>query len=160
MKQLVSIREAVPSDVEAIHDLLCLYAKDRIVLPRSQEDITFYLGNFVVAEIDGKVIGCAAVRDFGNHLSEVRSLAVAPALKGKGIGRALIEAIIAGMRIKHPQFRLFALTLTPEFFRKLGFQIVSKELFPEKIWSDCAQCPKRECCDEAAVLFPFPSEEN
>ena len=49
--------------------------------------------------------------------------------------------------------RVFALTYRANFFCRLGFRIVSKELFPQKIWSDCSVCPKKDRCDETAVLM-------
>lgn len=100
MKNLLTVREATEEDIDAIFRLLEIYASRGIVLRRSREDIRFYLGNFVVAEIDGTVRGCAAVRDFGNDLLEVRSLVVEPGFQGKGVGRAMVEAIIAGLKIR------------------------------------------------------------
>lgn len=153
MKNLLTVREAVDSDVKNISRLLAIYAAKAIILSRSEEDIRFYLGNFVVAEIDGAVRGCAAVRDFGNNLFEIRSLVVEPGFQGKGIGRAMVEAIIAGMRVRRREWRLFALTYQVEFFKALNFKIVERELFPEKIWSDCSKCSKQDCCDETAMLL-------
>lgn len=149
----IAVRAAQPSDVQAIHDLLLIYSRQRIVLERSVADIQHYLGNFLVAEMEGKFAGCVAVRDFGNHLLEVRSLAVVPELVGSGVGRALVEYAVEKQKKTHEHFRLFALTLQPEFFKRLGFEVVGKELFPEKIWSDCLNCPKKECCDEYAVMY-------
>ena len=40
-----------------------------------------------------------------------------------------------------------------EFFQRLGFAVTDRHQFPEKIWSDCAQCPKHTCCDEIAMIF-------
>ena len=133
MKNLLTVREATEADVKKIHELLVIYSKKAIVLARSEEDIRFYLGNFLVAEVGGTVRGCAAARDFGNGLLEVRSMVVEPEFQGKGIGRAMIEALIAGLRVKRKQFRLFALTYQVEFFKALGFQVVDRSLFPEKI---------------------------
>jgi len=48
--------------------------------------------------------------------------------------------------------RVFALTLEPDFFEKLGFEVVKKETLPMKVWSDCAKCPKQQNCDEIAVV--------
>lgn len=155
MKNLLTVREAAESDVKTIFRLLEIYAVKAIVLSRSEEDIRFYLGNFVVAEIDGVVRGCAAVRDFGNDLLEVRSLVVEPGFQGKGIGRAMIEAIIAGLKIRRNRWRLFTLTYQVEFFKALGFTIVDRTLFPEKIWSDCSKCLKQERCDETAMLIEY-----
>ena len=158
MKNLLTVREATEADVKKIHELLVIYSKKAIVLARSEEDIRFYLGNCLVAEVGGTVRGCAAARDFGNGLLEVRSMVVEPEFQGKGIGRAMIEALIAGLRVKRKQFRLFALTYQVEFFKALGFQVVDRSLFPEKIWSDCAKCPKNDCCDETAMLIEFSAE--
>ncbi|MHC4240610.1 MAG: GNAT family protein [Planctomycetota bacterium] len=48
--------------------------------------------------------------------------------------------------------KVFALTLDPDFFARLGFQVVEKSALPMKVWSDCARCPKQENCDETAVV--------
>ena len=156
MKTLLTVREATEADVGKIHELLTIYSRQAVVLARSEEDIRFYLGNFLVAEADCVIRGCAAVRDFGNDLLEVRSMVVEPGFQGKGIGRAMVEALIAGLRVKREKFRLFALTYQVEFFKALGFRTVDRDQFPEKIWSDCAKCPKNQCCDEVAMLVEFP----
>lgn len=152
----VTVRRAVESDVPGIHKLLAVYAEKQIVLPRSEEDISFYLKNFTVALLDGELVGCVAVRDFGNHLLEVRSLVVSPDHQKHGIGRKMVEECIRHLHRTRPEFRLFALTYQQKFFEKLGFHTVDRQLFPEKIWSDCAACPKRDCCDEIAVLYHPP----
>lgn len=154
MKAPVLLRAASPADAPAIAALLHGYAMQNLLLDRSEEDILFYLKNFTVAvDADNNLLGCMAVRDFGNDLLEVRSLAVKPDLRQSGIGRKLVQKAIGRLRSERAQFRLFALTLQPGFFEKLDFSIVEKELFPEKIWADCLRCPKQHCCDEFAVLY-------
>ena len=153
MKESLIIRKASAQDVESIHALLELYAPAGIVLSRSKEDINFFISNFTVAIYEDKVCGCAAVRDFGNDLLEVRSLVVAPGMQSKGIGKAMLKVIISNLNDERKYWRLFALTLRPDFFRSLGFREVPKSLFPEKIWSDCSKCAKRSCCDETALLL-------
>ena len=39
------------------------------------------------------------------------------------------------------------------FFEKLGFDVVTKESLPLKVWSDCVRCPKQENCDEIAMVL-------
>lgn len=153
MNALVTVRSAVEADIEDIYQLLEFYAVQKIVLHRDREDLRFYLGNFVVAEFDGKVCGCCAVRDFGNDLLEVRSLVVSPTVQGKGIGRAMLRAIVAGLKLRRQSWRLFTLTLQPGFFRALGFQDASRLSFPEKIWADCSKCPRQDHCDETALIL-------
>ena len=153
MKSLVNVRSASLSDVEAIFNLLEIYAPGGTVLRRSREDIAFYIGNFVVAEIQGKVCGCAALRDFGGDLLELRSVVVSPEFQGQGIGKIMVESVISTLRNSgRSHWRLFTLTTTPAFFKTLGFQETAKEEFPEKIWSDCSKCPKFHCCDETALV--------
>ncbi len=48
--------------------------------------------------------------------------------------------------------RVFALTLDPDFFQKLGFEIIEKDALPMKVWKDCARSPKQQNCDEIAVI--------
>lgn len=154
MNNPVTLRPAVAADAPAIAELLHSYALQGVLLDRSVEDILFYLKNFTVAVDDsGLLLGCMAVRDFGNNLLEVRSLAVRADLCRSGIGRQLVMRAIANLEAQGGDYRLFALTLQPGFFEKLNFRIVEKELFPEKIWSDCSHCPKQHCCDEYAVIY-------
>ena len=149
----IEIRAAAEGDVKAIYELLADYALKQIVLPRTEADIRYYLGNFTVCLKDGKLIGCMAVRDFGNQLFEVRSLVICPDFQGLGIGTKLVAGAIANLKKRFDSFRLFALTYRSHFFINSGFEKVEKELFPEKIWSDCMLCPKRDNCDEEAVLY-------
>lgn len=153
MPNNITLRQAENADVSAIAALLKPYADEGVVLPRDEENIRFYLQNFRVAVAGNAIVGCVAVRDFGNRLFEVRSLVVARDLHGTGIGRMLVENEIGRLRSRFDEWKLFTLTRTPEFFIRLGFQTVDRTLFPEKIWSDCASCSKNRCCDETALLI-------
>ncbi len=153
----LSVRKATEADIAAIHAMLEYYADQGIVLRRSREDILFYLRNFFVIEEDGAVRGCSAVRDFGNNLLEIRSLVIDPAHQGRGLGREIIRKIIRTVDSQRSEWRLFTLTGKPEFFSRLGFNTVPREMFPEKIWSDCRNCPKNTCCDEIALMLTCQS---
>src|SRR5436190_1668605 len=48
--------------------------------------------------------------------------------------------------------KLMSLTYEQKFFEKLGFVIVDKASLPLKVWSDCVRCPKRDGCDEIAMV--------
>jgi amino-acid N-acetyltransferase len=123
------------------------------LLPRTAENILKHISNFIVAEYRGCFIGTVALRDFGDSLYEIRSLAVKPGFEGGGTGSKLVESLLQGLKKADVHGRVFALTYRTAFFMRMGFKKVSKELFPQKIWSDCAACPKKDCCDEEAVML-------
>ena len=147
----MKVRNAKISDAEAIYSLINSYAERDRMLFRSMADIYENLQSFTVAEADGEVIGCCALAIVWSDLAEIKSLAVDEAKKGAGIGKMLVAAVIdQAATLGIP--RLFALTLTPDFFEKSGFGVVEKESLPMKVWSDCAKCPKQQNCDETAVI--------
>jgi amino-acid N-acetyltransferase len=154
MQNEINIRPAEDKHVELITELLNTYAKEHLLLPRTREDVQKRLSNFIVAEINGDFAGCMAVRDFGDNLYEVRSLAVKRKYEGNGIGTKLVSSAVENLKNQAP-CRIFALTYRSKLFIRMGFSLVSKDLFPQKIWSDCAVCAKKDCCDEEAVLMEF-----
>ncbi len=147
----MKVRNAKILDVKGIHALISSYAERDRMLFRSMADIYENLQAFTVAELDSDVVGCCALEIIWSDLAEIKSLAVDEANKEKGIGKMLVTATLerAG-QLGVP--RVFALTLEPDFFEKMGFKVVEKETLPMKVWSDCARCPKQENCDEIAVI--------
>ncbi len=147
----MNIRNAKIDDVKAIHALITDYAERDIMLFRSLPDIYENLQSFNVVEIDGNIVGCCALQIIWADLAEIKSLAVDGNTTGRGVGKALVAAATeqAG-NIGLP--RIFAFTLTPDFFQKLGFEIIEKDDLPMKVWSDCATCSKQQNCDEIAVI--------
>jgi len=150
MRHHIVIRAACAADVEPIADMLAPAARARLILPRSRDELYQHLQEFLVAEYDGLLVGVVAMHVYGSNLGEIRSLVVAPAYRAHGVGRLLVEACerwAKGLGI----VRLFALTYVPRFFHKLGYEGVSKESLPHKIWTVCVHCEKFAACDEVAV---------
>ena len=147
----MNVRSAKISDVGAINRLISSHAERDRMLFRSMADIYENLQKFRVVEADGAVVGCCALEIIWKDLAEIKSLAVDEAKKQMGIGRLLVNAAIeqAG---RLEVTRVFALTLEPQFFDKMGFETVQKDALPMKVWSDCARCSKQDHCDEIAVL--------
>jgi len=146
------IRKARIADVPAIQALVNHFADERKMLSRSLAEIYENVRDFFVAEYGGAVVGSAALHVFWGDLAEVRALAVAEAFQHGGLGRRLVEAVIAeghGMGIK----RAFALTFQPGFFQKLGFRQITKEELPHKVWQDCIRCPMFPNCNETALTL-------
>jgi amino-acid N-acetyltransferase len=147
----VKVRTAKIDDAKAIYSLISSYAERDKMLFRSMADIYENIQSFFVAEQDGLHAGCCALQVIWSDLAEIKSLAVAEAKIGSGVGKALVVAAVEGARDLGVK-KVFALTLKPDFFGKMGFQVVNKDALPMKVWSDCARCPKQQNCDEIAVI--------
>jgi amino-acid N-acetyltransferase len=149
----VEVARARIGDVPAIAALVERYARRSEVLPRPPENIYETLREWVVAKRDGEVVGCGSLVILWADLAEIRSLIVVPELQGTGIGRQIVNALLAeASALLIP--RVFALTRKPGFFEKLGFHRVARETLPRKMWKDCMHCTKFEGCDEVALAGP------
>jgi amino-acid N-acetyltransferase len=148
----MNIRNAQVKDAPSIYALIGSYAELDKMLFRSMTDIYENLQIFKVAEDDGKVVGCCALKVVWADLAEIKSLAIAESWFGKGVGKSLVLACLEEAR-RLGLKKAFTLTLVPEFFEKAGFTRADKKTFPMKVWSDCALCPKQDHCDEIALLI-------
>jgi amino-acid N-acetyltransferase len=147
----MKVRNAKITDAKAIYSLISNYAERDKMLFRPMADIYENLQSFTAVELNGGVVGCCALQIIWSDLAEIKSLAVDEANIGTGAGKMLVtEAIKQARQLGLP--RIFALTLTPDFFEKMGFEIIEKDALPMKVWSDCAKCPKQQNCDEIAVI--------
>jgi amino-acid N-acetyltransferase len=116
----VVVRPARTSDVRAIRGLVDTYAPDRRLLSKATVTLFEAVPEFLVAELDGVVVGCGAVHIMWEDLAEVRTVAVAPSLRGAGVGAVLLGALIARARDLGVK-RVFCLTFETGFFARHGF---------------------------------------
>lgn len=151
------VRKARVGDVPAIHALVKEFARQEAMLPLSLSEVYEKLRDFFVAELDGAVVGCAALHVVWEDLAEVRSVAVRKDLQGRGIGRGLVLACVS----EAPALgvaRVFTLTYVPDFFQRLGFACVEKDALPHKVWSDCVRCPHFPNCNEVSLIADVDGE--
>ena len=114
------IRQAITSDIKKIRTSIDAYVSGRRV--RSQETVTRFesVQEFIVAEVDGEVVGCGALHVLWEDLAEVRSVAVIESMQGKGIGHTILENVLA--RAKEVGVKkVFCLTFETKFFGSHGF---------------------------------------
>lgn len=141
------IRPATPDDFRAILTLL-----DEASLPTQD------LGNtrpvhFWVAENGGRIAGAGGLEQHGDA-GLLRSLVVAHAARGTGLGIALVETIedaAAAMGIS----RLVLLTRTARsFFEHRGYSVIPRESAPEGVRSSAefrVFCPAPAVCMTKSV---------
>lgn len=135
----VQVRAARAADVKAIRAIVAPYAKERILIAKDPVAYFESLQQFVVAEIDGQVVGCGALHVFWEDLAEVRTLAVDRAHLGHGIGAVIVRRLIDNARAIGVR-RVFCLTFETAFFGSLGFveiegAPVTHEVFAELLRS-------------------------
>src|SRR5947207_12214311 len=145
------IRPATVHDVPRIQEIVNSHAELGKMLFKSYAQLYESLRDFAVYELDGQVVGCTALSIIWADLAEVRSLAVDENFTGRGIGRRLVEWCVDECRRLQIR-KLMSLTYERAFFEKLGFIVVDKASLPLKVWSDCVRCPKRDGCDEIAMV--------
>ena len=87
-------------------------------------------GRLLLAEYEGKLAGCVALRKWEAGICEMKRLYLRPSFRGKGLGRTIAEKIIAEARnIGYQCMRLD--TIEPvmkdavEMYRKLGFREIA-----------------------------------
>ena len=149
------LRKARVGDVKTIHRMINISAGQGAMLPRSLMDIYSSLRDFFVYIDEGSqsIVGICAMNIIWDNLAEIRSLFVDEEHRNRGIGKKLVEACISEA-ITLDLFRIFTLTITPEFFIPLGFKEVERTTLSEKIWSDCFRCSKYpDYCDEVAMTL-------
>ena len=137
------VRDATIDDVDVIHSMMEFYAANCVVMPRSKDEIRDSLMTFSVIEYDNETVGCAALEIYSSELCEVKSLVIADHRSRSGFGRTLVEELIGKSRTLGLK-RIMGLTYVPEFFHRLGFRTVPKEIFPEKVWRRCHKFNDRE----------------
>jgi len=115
----VTVRRARTSDIPHIKRLVDTYA-GKILLEKNLVTLYEAVQEFWVAERHGEVLGCGALHVLWSDLGEVRTVAVDPAVKGRGVGHAIVDRLLEVAR-ELQLSRLFVLTFETEFFSRHGF---------------------------------------
>jgi len=144
-------RKAKMSDIEKIAALINFYAEKGAMLPRTIPYMYQRVREYTVIEDNGAIIAVGSLHILWSDLAEICSLAVRPENISNGLGLSLVERLLQEGReleIKN----IFTLTYQPIFFEKCGFARIEKENLPQKVWTECINCPKFPNCDEIALI--------
>lgn len=152
-----TIRAAELRDAEGLYAFIS--ANSDQLVPRSLGNIVETIDRFVLAECAGELVGCAAYQihpEIGNAEAasvEIVSVAVAAASRRQGIGRRLVEAVLAKVATFRPK-EVVVLTFAPAFFHSLGFVEIAKTEIMHKLYTGCINCTKHAnpyTCPEIAM---------
>jgi len=116
----VQIRKAMQADIPALVAFIKQFVEEGKLLPRTFDEIEDLLDTFFIAEVDGKLSGCAALEIYNRKLAEIRSLAVSPEARGLGVGKQLVMACVQ-LAEEHDIFEVMAISSSEAFFKACGF---------------------------------------
>ncbi len=138
----VALRAARPEDLPAITDLLATAG-----LPL--QGVAEWLSRFVVAEHDGTIAGVAGLEVYGTD-GLLRSVAVAEAWRGRGLGGALTAEALASARADGLR-AVYLLTETAEhYFPRLGFRRIERGEVPDPVTQSVEF---RELCPVSSIVM-------
>ena len=146
------VRLGTEADVPAIAALIEANLAEGHLLPRTREDLTRHADRFIVITLNGRVAGCAELAPLSRAVAEVRSLVVDATYRGRGLGTLLVEELKRAAR-RDGFSTLCAFTHAPSHFIRLGFSMVPHPWLPEKIQTDCYNCPKFRTCEQYAMAL-------
>lgn len=110
----ITLRPAAKSDWPAVEALLLT---NKLPLDGAQA----HLHTCLLAVSNGEIVGSAGAEVYG-HIALLRSVAVAPGLHRRGIGKLLLDRLIHEAQ-RRDIARLYLLTVTaPEYFAQFGFK--------------------------------------
>ena len=136
------LRPAKPTDLAAVEQLLLAAGLPTDAVAESLKD-------FLVAESGGQLVGVAGLEVCSDY-ALLRSTAVDPAWRGRGLGRRLVERVIAQAEARGIR-ALYLLTTTAErYFPSFGFIQTTREAVPEPVH---ASMEFRSACPASAVVM-------
>lgn len=120
-----TIRSARPQDLAGIERLL-------VASQLPTDGVAASLHGFFVAEHEGEVVGVVGVEECCEY-GLLRSTAVEPGWRSRGLGRELVQRAIAESERKGVQ-ALYLLTTTAEqYFPSFGFSTTTRDSVPDPV---------------------------
>jgi amino-acid N-acetyltransferase len=128
------------------------------------EDIVGHLDNFILAKNNNKKLVGVIGLEVYNTIGLLRSLAVKPSYRGRGIAKILYSQILGYAHLQGIR-ELYLLTLTAEkFFEKLGFAVLGRDDLPQAVRATeefRSLCPASAVCMSKNITTEmqyFPGE--
>jgi len=147
----LTIRQATAADANALHALITAHTREGHLLPRELDELTRHAERFIVCAVGGEIKACAELAPLSKRVAEVRSLVVANDFRRVGLAARLVNEL--RVRAKAAGFEtLCAFTHDARFFVRQNFSIVPHLWVPEKITTDCVNCPLFRRCEQYAMV--------
>jgi amino-acid N-acetyltransferase len=150
---VIELVKAKLSDIPQMQALVVREVKDGIILDRTEDEVATNIRSYVLAKEGDTLVGYTALHIHSMRLAEIRSLIVDEAYRGQKIGQRMVQFTLDEAKALGVEEDVLVLTYLPQFFLKLGFKEINKEVIPEhKIWADCIKCIHFPVCNEVALV--------
>lgn len=113
-------RAAVPADLPAVERLLRLTGL-------ITAGVAAHIADFIVLEDDGQIIASAGLERYGRQ-ALLRSIAVAPAYRNRGLARMLVTRVLDQAAAEHVEDVYLFTTTAADYFRRFGFVLIPRDL--------------------------------
>lgn len=151
---MIELVKAQLHDIPSMQILVSSEVKDGIILNRSEDEVATNIRSYVLAKEDERLVGYTALHIHSKRLAEIRSLIVDERYRGEKVGQRLVAFTLEEAKALGVEEDVLVLTYLPQFFEKLSFSEINKELIPEhKIWADCIKCIHFPICNEVALVY-------
>ena len=133
------VRAETPAQIDGVRSLFSEYVASLPVdvsyenVPRESADLPGDYapprGELLLALVEGEPAGCVALRPLDLEICEMKRVYLRPAWRGRGMGRKLVEGIVAAARrIGYRRMRLDtipSLKAALSLYRSLGFRVIA-----------------------------------
>jgi len=151
---MIELVKAKLSDIPQMQALVTAEVKDGIILNRTEDEVATNIRSYVLAKDEGTLVGYTALHIHSKRLAEIRSLIVDESYRGQSVGKRMVEFTLREAKELGVEEDVLVLTYLPQFFEKLNFNEINKEVIPEhKIWADCIKCIHFPICNEVALVY-------
>lgn len=151
---MIELVKAKLSDIPAMQALVISEVKDGIILNRTEDEVATNIRSYVLAKDGDRLVGYTALHIHSRRLAEIRSLIVDEAYRRQNVGQRMVQFTLDEAKSIGVEEDVLVLTYLPQFFLKLNFKEIDKEVIPEhKIWADCIKCIHFPICNEVALVY-------
>ncbi len=142
MDDPIRLRPATLADWPQVAQLLSAM---QLPLDGAQE----HLSGFMLALRDGQLVGCAALERYG-EAALLRSVAVRTEARSSGVGRALVNAVLAQARAGGVRQVVLLTETAHSYFSSFGFRKISRAETPEAVQ---ASAEFTTACPQSAIVM-------
>ena len=132
------VRPMEQTDIPAVLGIMRPFIESGKLLPRTEEQLSSNLQDYIVYELDGGIHACAALHFYDDGQAEIAAVAVDENYAHMGIGPKLMDNLIGQASEANAASVFIMTTQTADWFEKLGFEEDTIDTIPperKKLWT-------------------------